>query len=98
MRSTHIEIVKNAIEFKKTKYLPMEVIDVPGIYNAYFTLNPNLVKLVPGTENFDSIWVNCYSWFQDIIEENQKGDVLRKDKFGIIQQILNDKKSSYMAI
>jgi len=98
MGREHIEIIKKALEFRKTEYLPMEVIDVPGIYNAYFTLNPDSVKLVPDTENFDSIWVNCYSWIQEIIEKNQKGDVIRKDKFGIVQQVLNDKKSSYFTI
>ncbi|MCL4377601.1 MAG: hypothetical protein M1409_04350, partial [Actinobacteria bacterium] len=96
--SSHIEVVKKAIEFKKPEYLPMEVVNVPGIYNAYFTLDPDTVMLVPGTENFDSIWVNCYSWFQEIIEENKQGDVLRKDKFGIVQKVPFDKKTSYIAI
>ena len=95
---SHIEVVKKAIEFRKPEYLPMEIVNVPGIYNAYFTLDPDTVELVPGTENFDSIWLLCYSEFQDIIETNQQGDILRKNQFGIVQKVPFDKKSSYFAI
>ena len=39
--SEHIEVIKKAIEFNKPEYLPMEILDAPGIYNAYFTKDPD---------------------------------------------------------
>ena len=57
--SDHIEVVKRAIEFRSPDYLPMEIIDVPHVYNAYHTLDPDTVEFIPGTENFDSLWPCC---------------------------------------
>ena len=65
--SDHIDVVKRAIEFKKPDYLPMEIVDVPGVYNAYHTLDPESVEFIPGTENFDALWTNCYSWFHETV-------------------------------
>jgi hypothetical protein len=59
--SEHIEVVKCAIEFGKPAYLPMEIVDIPGIYNAYHTLDPETVRFIPGTENFDALWPCSYS-------------------------------------
>ncbi|MHB1377676.1 MAG: hypothetical protein ACYCXB_09710 [Candidatus Humimicrobiaceae bacterium] len=53
--SVHIENVKKALEFKKPDYLPMETNHIPGIYNAYHTLDLETVKFIPGTENFDAM-------------------------------------------
>jgi len=39
----------------------MELVDVPGIYNAYDTVDPDKVDFTPRTENFDSAWV-IYHW------------------------------------
>jgi len=48
----HIKVVEKAIKFEKADYIPMELVDVPHIYNAYGTLNPEKVEFIPGTENF----------------------------------------------
>ena len=82
--SVHIENVKKALEFNKPDYLPMETNNVPGIYNAYHTLDPSTVELIPGTENFDAIWPQCYSWVPKVIGTNEQGEPLRKDQFGIV--------------
>ena len=94
----HIEVVKNAIEFKKPDYLPMEILDVPGIYNAYNTLDPETVKFVPGTEGFDSMWTNCYSWFQEEIGKTPEGESLRKDQFGVKLKIPNNDSTTYVIL
>lgn len=93
--SEHIEVVKKAIEFKKPDYLPMEIINVPGIYNAYHTLDPNEVKFVPGTENFDSLWPCCYSWFHEVIGKTPEGETLKKDQFGTVIKTPLDNNSTY---
>ena len=59
--SEHIQVVKDALEFNKPVYLPMEIVDVPGIYNTYHNLDPDSVEFIAGTENFDMLWPNCYT-------------------------------------
>ncbi len=93
--SQHIEVVKQALEFKKPGYLPMEILDVPGIYNNNHTLDPDSVMLIPGTENFDSMWTNCYSWFHKLIEKNNIGEEIRQDQFGTKIKITNNENYTY---
>jgi len=95
MNSDHIEVVKKAIEFRTPDYLPMEILDVPGIYNNNHTLNPKKVEFIPGTENFDSMWTNCYSWFHKDIGITDSGEVLRKDQFGTIIKIPKSEDYTY---
>ena len=80
--SVHIENVKKAIEFKKPDYLPMETCHVPGIYNAYSTLDPESIKLIPGTENFDAIWPLSHSWVTEKIGTTDEGEDIKKDQCG----------------
>ncbi len=91
----HIEVVKRALEFKKPSYLPMEILDVPGIYNNNSTLDPDTVEFVPGTENFDAMWTNSYSWFHEKIDETPEGEEIRKDQFGTIIKIPNNLNYTY---
>jgi uroporphyrinogen decarboxylase len=93
--STHIETVKKAIEFRKPDYVPMETIDVPLIYNAYNTRDPEEVKFVPGAENADSLWTNCYSWFHEETGTSEDGESLRRDQFGITFKVPNDLNATY---
>jgi len=94
--SAHIENVKKALEFAKPDYLPMETCQVPGIYNAYHTLDPDTVKLIPGTENFDAIWPITYSWKQTEIGRTAEGESIRKDQFGTVVRIPRDMSSTYV--
>jgi hypothetical protein len=96
--STHIEVIKNAIEFKKPDYLPMETNHIPHIYNAYHTLDPATVEFIPGTENFDSLWPLCYSWVQKEIGKTDKGESIRKDQFGTTLKIPMDFNSTYILL
>jgi len=93
--SEHIENVKKAIEFKKPAYLPMETLDVPGLYHAYYTLDPNKVTFIPGAENADSLWA-LGSWFPKEIGKSEKGEVLRKDEWGINHKVPLDMNSIYI--
>ena len=93
--SDHIDVVKRAIEFNKPAYLPMEIIDVPGTYNAHHTLDPNTVKFIPGTETFDALWPCCYSWFFETIGKTPEGEDIKKDQFGTVITIPHDDTSVY---
>jgi uroporphyrinogen-III decarboxylase len=96
--SSHIEVVKKAIEFKKPEYLPMETNQIPYIYNAYHTLDPKTVDFIPGTENFDSLWPLSYSWVQNEIGKTEKGESLRRDQFGTLLKIPLDLNSTYVLL
>ena len=93
--SEHIDVVCRAIEFNKPKYLPMETIDVPQIYNAYHTMDPKEARFVPGAEMADSLWTNCYSWFYEEIGTDSTGESLRKDQFGVRYKVPNDLNATY---
>lgn len=93
----HIETVKRAIEFKKPDYLPLELVDVPGIYNAYGTLNPETVSFIPGTEDFDSCWAT-YHWTFKYEGKNDKGEVLRRDEWGVLQKVPLEENSTYVVL
>ena len=95
--SGHIELVKKAIEFKRPDYLPLEVLDVPYLYDAYKTLDSKKVKLIPGTEDFDSIWVQGF-WFPEEIGKNDFGEALRKDEYGVITKVPKDMNSAYVIL
>lgn len=91
----HIEVVKRTIEFKKPAYLAMELVDVPKIYNAYGTLNPENVSFIPGTENFDSAWVT-YHWTFLEQWKTEKGETIRKDEWSVVQKIPLNENSTYI--
>ena len=93
--SEHIDVVCRAIEFNKPKYLPMETIDVPLIYNAYNTRDPKEVEFIPGAEMADSLWTNCYSWFYEEIGTDSTGESLRKDQFGVKFKVPHDLNATY---
>lgn len=95
---SHIEVVKKAIEFKNPAYLPMEIVDVPGLYNAYHTLDPDTVQFIPGTENADSLRLTCHSWFHEEIGKTPAGEILKKDQFGTILKTPLDMHSSHAVI
>lgn len=96
--SEHIEVVKRAIEFNKPDYLPMEIIDVPYIYNAYHTLDPDTVEFIPGTENFDIMWPCCYSWHHTETGKTPEGEILKEDQFGVKIKTPLDDKSTYVLL
>ena len=94
----HVDAVKRAIEFNKPPYLPMEIINVPGVYNAYHTLDPETVRFVPGSEDFDALWTCCYSWCHDVIGATPEGEILKKDQWGVVLKTPLDMNSAYMLL
>lgn len=90
-----IEVVKRAIERKNPPYVPIELWDVPFIYSAYGTINPERVRPIKGTENFDSLIVS-YNWTLDELGKDKAGESLRRDEWGISYKIPNDTSLNYI--
>ncbi len=71
---------------------------MPGVYNAYHTRNPEEVKLIPSTEDFDALWTCCYSWQHKIIGQTEAGETLKQDQFGTRLKTPNDTNSAYVLL
>jgi len=93
--SHHLDRVRRAIEFGTPDAIPLEIVDVPGVYNAYHTLDPETVTLIPGTEDFDALWTCCYSWLHTDIGRTPEGEPLRRDQFGTTFRVPADGRSVY---
>ncbi len=96
--SDHIDAVRRAIEFRRPGHLPMEIVDVPGIYNAYHTLDPERVRLIPGTEDFDALWTNCYSMFHTEVGRTPEGLPIKQDQFGTRLMTPREEQSAYVLL
>ena len=90
-----VEVVKRAIEMTGPAYIPLEVVECPGIYDAYGNLDPWQVEFLPGTENFDSIQAT-YHWTLAEEGTNEKGERLRRDEWGCAQRVPADDRLAYV--
>ena len=94
---THIERVTRAIRFESPDRLPLEVHDVPYLYDAYDTLDPAAVALPPGVDCFDSIRVT-YHWTFTEEGRNADGERLRRDEWGCLQRVPKSTQTAYEVI
>jgi hypothetical protein len=92
-----IEVVQRAIEYTRPPYLPVELLDVPGIYHAYYTRDPDRVRVIEGTENFDSLWVG-YNWTLTEEGETDDGEPLRRDEWGVLYKVPRSESSAYVIL
>lgn len=88
------ERVTRAYRFQSPDYLPLEIHDVPHLYDAYGSLDPALVQIVPGAANFDSARVT-YHWTFTDAGRNAAGEVLRRDEWGCLQRVPADNSTAY---
>ena len=93
----HIERVKRTIEFNNPDILPYELNDVPGVYDAYGTVDPFKVKPIPGTEDCDSIRTT-YHWTFQQEGRSSRGDELRRDEWGCLHRIPSETDIAYEII
>ena len=61
---THRERLARAIRFESPDFFPVEIHDVPHLYDAYGTLDTALAR--PGTERFDGIRVTYHWTFTEV--------------------------------
>lgn len=86
MATDHIEVTKKAIEFDKPAYVPLEAIDVPGLYDDYGRLDKNSVTFIEGTEDCDIVQGNFAHVYSDVRYDSE-GNILRKDEWGCTQMV-----------
>lgn len=91
---THQERVTRALTFQSPDRVPLEIHDVPYLYDAYGTLDPGMVTLVPGTEEFDSLRVT-YHWTFTDLGRNVNGETLRRDEWGCLHRVPADECTAY---
>jgi len=93
----HIDLMRRAIEFRSPERVPIELVDVPFVYDAYGTLDPAEVKIPAGAEEFDSLQAT-YHWTLTEVGRNKAGERLRRDEWGCLQRIPHDENSTYEII
>jgi hypothetical protein len=95
--SRHIDRVRRAIEFGRPDMVPMDLVDVPFLYDAYGTRPADSVQVPPGAESFDSAWCT-YHWTLRLAGQNNDGEILREDEWGCKQVVPADAGSAYSVI
>ena len=90
----HIERVKRTIDFRVPDILPYELLDVPGIYDAYATLDPDGFAPIRDTQDCDSIRAT-YHWTFVPAGTNDSGEILRRDEWGCLHRVPGDGRTAY---
>jgi len=86
--------MRRAIEFESPPYVPLELVDVPYLYNAYDTRDATRVVAPAGAESFDSAWLT-YHWTFEYLGRNEAGEPIRREEWGCTQVVPNDEGSAY---
>jgi hypothetical protein len=93
-----IDLVEKAIAFEQPERIPIELVEVPGIYDDYGTVQRNLVNThFPPLNDFDSIQA-IYSWVFEELGNDKNGDRLRRDEWGCLQKIPRSGEYTYLVI
>ena len=93
----HIERMTRALRFQAPDRVPLEVHDVPYLYDAYATLDPAAVRLVPGSEAFDGLRVTYHGTFTDA-GAPPAGARLRPHEWGCLQRVPRSDRTAYEVI
>jgi hypothetical protein len=93
-----IEVVEKAIEFRNPEYVPIELVEVPGIWDDYGALPREEVteEFLP-LQGFDAIQA-IYSWVFDEEGKTAQGDRLRRDEWGCLQKVPVSGEYTYLVI
>ncbi len=86
MAMGHIEVTKRAIEFGQPAYVPLETIDVPGLYDDFGRLARSSVEFIEGTEDCDVVQAN-FSYVYSNVRSDPEGNVLRTDEWHCTQMV-----------
>ncbi|MCE5239393.1 hypothetical protein LLH23_13010 [bacterium] len=104
------ERIQRAIHFEGQGNLPLEIHDVPHLYDAYGTLDPALAR--PATEDYDGIRVTYHWTFGEETASSplplslarngrapERGTAqLRRDEWGCLQRVPDDTATAYEVI
>ncbi len=93
-----INVVRKAIEFRDPDYIPIELVEVPGIWDDYGTLPRERTEArFPPLEDFDSIQA-IYSWVFRDLGRDAEGNSRRQDEWGCIQKVPRSGEYTYLVI
>lgn len=83
------------VHFDSPDCFPVEIHDVPHLYDAYASLDPATAR--PGTDHYDGIRVT-YHWTFASCGRNAQGEPLRRDEWGCLQRVPADPSGAYEVI
>jgi len=93
-----IEVVKKAIEFRGPDYIPIELVEIPGVYDDYGTLDRGRVDgAFPPLRDFDVVQAT-YSWVFEDLGTDAEGNRMRRDEWGCVQKIPKGGEYTYHVI
>jgi hypothetical protein len=93
-----IDVVKKAINFEEPEYIPIELVEVPGVYDDYGTMPREVVdeNFLP-LRDFDGIQA-IYSWVFDDLGFDNEGNRIRRDEWGCVQKVPKSGEYAYLVI
>jgi hypothetical protein len=90
--------VRKAVEFGGPERIPIELVDVPGVYDDYGTIDPEGVdKGFQPLGDFDVVQATYHWVFRDL-GEDREGNVLREDEWGCRQKIPKNGEYAYFVL
>jgi hypothetical protein len=93
-----ITVARKAIEFRDPEYVPIELVEVPGIWDDYGTLPRDQADAgFPPLRDFDSIQA-IYSWVFEEAGRDEEGNRLRRDEWSCLQKVPNSGEYAYLVI
>lgn len=96
--SNRIQNVIKAIEFKNPEYIPLALIEIPGLWDEYMTISENEVdKNFIALEDFDVAEV-YYSWLLDRIDKDKDGNIICSNEWGNLVMIPKNRKYSHLIL
>jgi len=93
----HIELMRKAIEFKNPAYIPLELVEVPGIFGNYGLRVSEEVSLIEGTQDFDALDATFCYIYEDMGEDSE-GNRLRRSEWGFVEKVPIGGKYDYLTI
>ncbi len=98
VREDSQSIVRQAIGFGNPGRIPVELVEVPGIWDDYGTLPRSACpRDFPPLQDFDSIQA-IYSWVFDERGTDAEGNRLRVDEWGCLQKVPRSGEYSYLVV
>ena len=90
--------VIKAIEFKNPDYIPLELIEIPGLWDEYMTISEDEVdKDFAALKDFDIAEV-YYSWLLEKTGEDKDGNTLCSNEWGNIIMMPKNRKYSHLVL
>ena len=91
-------VVRQAIGFNSPDRIPIELVEVPGIWDDYGTLPRSACpEDFPPLQHFDSIQA-IYSWVFSERGPDAEGNRLRMDEWGCLQKVPLNGEYSYLVV